>query len=65
MEAYVEQVLDETGFTRNLDEALEVLPEDPREYISIDSEQLASDWGMYLHEVEAGDGEVLIFDPRM
>jgi antirestriction protein len=65
MEAYVEQVLDETGFNRNLDEALAVLPEDLREYISIDVEQLASEWGMYLHEVEASGGGVLIFDPRM
>jgi antirestriction protein len=64
-EAYVEHVLSETGFNERLDEALDVIADDLRGYISIDTEQLARDWEMELHVVETVDGSgVLIFDAR-
>jgi antirestriction protein len=64
-EAYVQHVLSETEFNERLEEALQVIPDDLRDYISIDTEQLASDWEMELHVVEAEDGGVLVFDPRV
>ena len=65
MQAYVQHILSETDFNERLEEALEVIPDDLRGYISIDTKQLAHDWEMALHVVEAEDGGVLVFDPRV
>jgi len=64
-EAYIEHILSETGFNEVLEDALQVIPEDLRGYISIDTEQLAHDWEIELYIVEAEDGGVLVFDPRV
>lgn len=56
MEAYVEEILSETGFYRELDEALQVIPEDLRRYVQVDVEGLARDWGFELHVVESSGG---------
>jgi antirestriction protein len=65
MQAYVEEILSETGFYRDLDEALQVLPEDLRRYVQVDVEELARNWEIELHVVEAHGGRVMVFDTRM
>lgn len=62
MEAYVEDVLDNIGFYHDLDEALKVIPEDLRQYVKMDTEGLARDWGIEMCVVEGADGRVWVFD---
>lgn len=64
MEAYVEYILDETGFTGELDRALHGLPEDLRHYVRVDVEGIAEEWAQGLHVVEADGGKVWVFDGR-
>ncbi|MGH7869940.1 MAG: antirestriction protein ArdA [Candidatus Dormibacteraceae bacterium] len=64
LEAYVEYILEETGFYRELERALEVVPEDLRRYIEVDVKGIAEEWGQGLHVVETEDGRVWVFDGR-
>lgn len=64
LEDYVEYILDETGFTTELDRALRGLPEDLRHYVQVDVEGIAEEWGQGLHVVEAAGGRVWVFDGR-
>jgi antirestriction protein len=63
--AYVEYILSERGIYEALEDALQVIPEDVRTYISIDEEQLAHDWEIEMYVVEAQGGGVLVFDGRV
>jgi antirestriction protein len=63
--AYVEYILSERGIYEALEDALQVIPEDVRGYISIDEEQLAHDWEIEMYVVESQEGGVLVFDPRV
>ncbi|MCA1604024.1 MAG: antirestriction protein ArdA [Acidobacteria bacterium] len=64
LEAYVEYILEETGFYSELDRALAGIPEDIRRYIEVDVEGIAEEWGQGLHVVEAEDGRVHVFGGR-
>ena len=64
LEDYVEYILDETGFTAELDRALQGLPEDLRHYVQVDIEGVAEAWGQGLHVVETNGGKVWVFDAR-
>jgi antirestriction protein len=64
LEDYVEYILDETGFTAELDRALQGLPEDLRHYVQVDIEGIAEEWGQGLHVVETDGGKVWVFDAR-
>jgi antirestriction protein len=64
LEDYVEYMLDETGFTGELDRALHGLPEDLRRYVKVDLEGIAEEWAQGMHVVERGDGKVWVFDAR-
>lgn len=59
-EAYVENFLEDTDFYRFLD----YVPEDMQGYVTVDTEQIAQDWGSDYHVVEAPNGHVFIFDTR-
>lgn len=61
---YVEDVLQETGFYHNLDEALERLPEDLRSHIKVDVAGIADAWEQGLYVVEGDNGKVYVFDAR-
>jgi antirestriction protein len=58
--AYIENYLEETEFYR----FLELLPEDMRGYVEVDTEQIARDWGCDYFVAELGDGRVGVFDTR-
>jgi len=64
LEDYVEDVLQETGFYHNLDEALQQIPEDLRHYVKVDVEGIAEEWGQGLYVVEALGVKVWVFDAR-
>lgn len=64
LEDYVAYILDETGFTSELDRALAGLPEDLRRHVTVDTEGIAEEWAQGLHVVERGDGKVMVFDAR-
>lgn len=64
LEDYVEYILDETGFTAELERALHGLPEDLRHHVEVDIEGIAEEWGQGLHVVEAHGGKVWVFDAR-
>jgi antirestriction protein len=59
-EAYVEDLLEETGSYRYFED----MPEDLRRYARFDVEQMARDYEVELFIVEASDGGVWMFDPR-
>jgi antirestriction protein len=61
---YVEDVLQETDFYGNLDEALARIPEDLRHYVKVDVEGIAEEWEQGLHVVDAPGGRVWVFDTR-
>jgi antirestriction protein len=64
LEDYVEYMLDETGFTAELERALAGLPEVLRRYVKVDVDGIAEEWAQGLHVVERGDGKVWVFDAR-
>jgi antirestriction protein len=64
LEDYVEYMLDETGFSAEVERALAGLPEDLRRYIKVDLEGIAEEWEQGLHVMERGDGRVWVFDAR-
>lgn len=64
LEAYVEYILEETGFYELLDKALEGIPGDLRRYIEVDVKGIAEEWGQGLWVVETQDGRVYVFDGR-
>jgi antirestriction protein len=61
-EAYVEQILEETEAYRYLDD---IPDEELRRYAKYDTEQMATDYEIELYVVEAENGGVLVFDPRV
>ncbi|HEX3783927.1 MAG TPA: antirestriction protein ArdA [Pseudonocardiaceae bacterium] len=61
---YVEYILQETDFYRQLDEALAGIPEDLRRYVKVDVEGIAEEWAQGLHVVETSGGKVWVFDGR-
>lgn len=63
-EDYVEYILQETDFYRQLDEALAGIPEDLRRYITVDAAGIAEEWAQGLHVVETSGGRVWVFDGR-
>lgn len=66
LEDYVEDVLQETDFYRNLDEALErTVPEDLRRHVKVDLEGIAEEWEQGLYVVEGNNGKVFVFDARV
>jgi antirestriction protein len=65
LEDYVEYILDETGFTAELDRALAGLPEDLRRHVKVDLEGIAEEWAQGLHLAERGDGRVWVFDAHV
>ncbi|MFH5227298.1 antirestriction protein ArdA [Antrihabitans spumae] len=64
MEAYAEQLIDDLGYQRLLDESV---PESLRPYARIDTEALARDMHLEgdLHFIPADDGGVWLFDGRI
>lgn len=64
VEAYVEEVLQETGFYGQLEERLAGLPDDVRRNIQVDVAGIAQEWEQGLHLVEGTDGGVLVFSAR-
>lgn len=58
---YVEDVLQEIDFYRNLDEALQRVPEDLRQYVKVDVKGIADEWGQGLYVVDAPGGKVWVF----
>lgn len=64
LEDYVEDVLQETDFYRNLEKALERVPEDLRQYVTVDVEGISDAWEQGLHVMEAPGGKVWVFDTR-
>ncbi|HEY9470900.1 MAG TPA: antirestriction protein ArdA [Propionibacteriaceae bacterium] len=61
--AYAEHILAETNAYDHL-ERLD-LPEDIRDFATFDTQTMAADMEHYLHIIEAADGAVHIFDPRI
>jgi len=61
-EAYVEYILQETEAYRYLDD---IPSEELRRYAKYDIEQMVTDYEIELYVVEAEDGGVLVFDPRV
>lgn len=63
VEAYAEQLIDDLGYDRLLDEAI---PEHLRSYVRIDTDALARDMQMGgdIHAITAEDGGVWLFDAR-
>jgi antirestriction protein len=64
LEDYVEDVLQETDFYSNLEEALKRVPEDLRRHVKVDLERVAEDWEQGLYVVERPEGGVWVFDAR-
>ena len=61
---YVQDVLSETGFYEQLDEALKIIPEELRRHVQVDVDGIAEEWEQGLHVTEATGGRVYVFDGR-
>lgn len=62
MKDFCEEYTESVEIVSTLEKALEAIPEDYRQYIEINYDNMARDWSAYYYEGDAAEGGVHIFD---